>query len=55
MREVTKTLSKFKFINGLEVIKDCEGSKLEDSRFTRKFNKIVKINFPPLYKIFGKC
>jgi hypothetical protein len=34
MREITKHLSRFRCINGLEVIKDCNGSKLEDSRFT---------------------
>lgn len=41
MREITKVLSKFRCINGLEVIKDCEGSKLEDSKFT--VNNSIKL------------
>ena len=34
MRDITKHLSRLRCINGLEIIKDCNGSKLEDSRFT---------------------
>ena len=41
MRDITKILSKFRCINGLEVIKDCEGSKWEDSKFT--INNSIKL------------
>ena len=46
MRDVTKNLSKFRCINGLEVINDCSGSKLEDSKFTiNNSTKLLKLIF----------
>ena len=45
MKDITKILSKFNCIYGLEVVKDCEGSKLDDSKFSQKFNQIIEINF----------
>ena len=46
MKDITKHLSKFNCIYGLEVVNDCEGSKLEDSKFTTSNSiKILKLIF----------